>query len=83
MNDNALELFKAVARRVRRITGVQLANAQEHLSKALRYQNFHEARKRLLDQRDNQVRAELESAEKFLIHQFKRAGELDGSAHRS
>lgn len=83
MNDNALELFKAVARRVRRVTGVQLANVQENLSKAIRYENFHEARKRLLDQRDNQVRAELESAEKFLIHQFNRAGELDGSKHRT
>lgn len=83
MIDNALELFKAVARRVRRETGVQLSIVQENLSRAIRYQNFHEARKRLLDQRDNQVRAELEIAEKFLIQQFKLDGVLEGSKCRT
>lgn len=81
--DNALELFKATARRVRRVTGVQLSAVQENLSRAMRYQNFHECRQRMLIQRDNQVRADLEIAEKFLIQQFKLDGALDGSKCRT
>lgn len=81
--DNALELFKATARKVRRVTGVQLSAVQENLSRALRYQNFHECRQRMLIQRDNQVRADLEIAEKFLIQQFKLDGTLDGSKCRT
>lgn len=81
--DNALELFKATARRVRRVTGVQLSAVQENLSRAMRYQNFHECRQRMLIQRDNQVRADLEIAEKFLIQQFKLDGVLDGSKCRT
>lgn len=81
--DNALELFKATARKVRRVTGVQLSAVQENLSRAMRYQNFHECRQRMLIQRDNQVRADLEIAEKFLIQQFKLDGALDGSKCRT
>lgn len=81
--DNALELFKATARKVRRVTGVQLSAVQENLSRAMRYQNFHECRQRMLIQRDNQVRADLEIAEKFLIQQFKLDGTLDGSKCRT
>lgn len=79
---DAIDLFKYHARRIRKATGVQLSTVQEQLSKALRYQNFHECRLRLMDQRGNQVRDELEAAEKLLILQHETTGVLDGSKCR-
>ena len=71
MINDALELFKFSARLIRRATGAKITLAQETLAREMKFQNFHEARKRLMEERADQYRPLIAGAQSAAIERLK------------
>nr|DAF93501.1 MAG TPA: hypothetical protein [Myoviridae sp. ctshb19] len=70
MINDALDLFKFSARQIRKATGAKITLAQETLARELKFQNFHEARKRLLEERADQYRPLIAGAQAKAIERL-------------